>query len=56
MFESESDFDEQSGLFQRGKIYKRDIGSYTLGQNTVYTPLSPKESDSEETLLFETLL
>ena len=46
MFESESDFDEQSG-----KIYKRTFGSYTLGQNTGYTSLSLAESESKETPL-----
>ena len=49
MFGSESDFDEQSGLLRNGKRYKRTLGSYTLGQNTDYTPLSPDDSDSEET-------
>ena len=49
MFESESDFDEQSGLLRSGKRYKRTFGSFTLGQNTNYTPLSPEESESEET-------
>ena len=51
MFGSESDFDEQSGLLISGKRYKRNLGSYTLGQNTDYTLISPEESDSEETLL-----
>ena len=49
MFGSESDFDEQSGLLCNDKRYKRTLGSYTLGQNTDYTPLSPEESESEET-------
>ena len=49
MFESKSDFDEQSGLLRNGKRYKRTLGSYTLGQNTDYTSLSPEESESEET-------
>ena len=49
MFGSESDFDEQSGLVHNGKRYKRTLGSYTLGQNTDYTPLNPEESESEET-------
>ena len=49
MFGSESDFDEQSGLLRSGKRYKINLGSYTLGQNTDYTPLSLEDSDSEET-------
>ena len=49
MFGSESDFDEKSGLLQRGKIYKRYFGSYTLCQNTCYTSISPEESESKET-------
>ena len=49
MFGSESDFDEQSGLLRSGKRYKRNLGSYTLGQNTEYTPLIPDDFDSEET-------
>ena len=49
MFASESDFDEQSGFLRNGKRYKRNLGSYTLGQNTDYTSLSPEESKSEET-------
>ena len=48
MFGSESDFDDQSVLLRSGKIYKRNIGSYTLGQNTEYTLLSPDDCDSEE--------
>ena len=44
-----SDFDEQSGLLQSGKRYKRDLGSYILGQDTEYTPLSPHDSESTET-------
>ena len=47
MFGSESDFDEKSGLLHNGKRYKRTPGSYN--QNTDYTPLSPEESESEET-------
>ena len=43
MFGGESDFDEQSGLLRSGKIYKRNFGSYTLGQNT------EEDSKSEET-------
>ena len=43
MFGSESDFDEQSGLLRSGKRYKRNFGSYTLGQNT------EEDSKSEET-------
>ena len=46
MFGSESDFDEQSGLLRSGKRYKRNLESYTLGQNTEYTPEDP---ESEET-------
>ena len=49
MFGSESDFDEKSGLLRSGKRYKRNLGSYTLGQNIEHTPLSPDDSDSEET-------
>ena len=49
MFGSESDFDEQSGLLRIGKRYKRNLESYTLGQNTEYTPLIPEDPKSEET-------
>ena len=49
MFGIESDCDEQSGLLRNSKRYKRTFGSYTLCQNTNYTPLSPEESESEET-------
>ena len=49
MFGSESNFDEQSGLLRSGKRYKRNLESYTLGQNTEYTPLSPEDQESEET-------
>ena len=49
MFRSKCDFDEQSGLLRSGKRYKRNFGSYTLGQNTEYTPLSPEEPESQET-------
>ena len=49
MFGSESNFDEQSGLLRSGKRYKRNLESYTLGQNTEYTPLSPDDQESEET-------
>ena len=49
MFGSESTFDEQSGLLRSGKIYKRNLKSYTLGQNTEYTPLHPKYFESQET-------
>ena len=49
MFGSESDFDEKSGWLRSGKRYKRNFGSYNLGQNTDYTPLSPDESEYEET-------
>ena len=45
MFGSESDFDEQSGLLRNGKRYKKTLGSYSLGQNTDYTSLSPEESE-----------
>ena len=51
MFGSKSDFDEQSGLLRNGKRYQRPLGSYTLDQNTNYTPLSLEESESEETPL-----
>ena len=46
MFGSESNFDEKSGLLRSGKRYKRNLESYTLGQNTKYIPEDPK---SEET-------
>ena len=49
MFRSESNFDEQSGWMRSGKRYKRDLESYTLSQDTEYTPLSPKDPRSEET-------
>ena len=49
MFGSESNFDEQSGLLRSGKIYKRDLESYTLGQDTEYMPVSPEDPKSEET-------
>ena len=49
MFGSESDFDEQSGLLGNGKRYKKTLGSYILGHNTNYNPLSPEESEYEET-------
>ena len=49
MFWSESEFDEQSGLLRSGKRYKRNLESYTLGQNTEYTPLSPEVPEFEET-------
>ena len=49
MFASESDFDEKSGLLRSGKRYKRNLESYTLGQNTGYSPLIPKDPESEET-------
>ena len=48
MFGSESNFDEQSGLLCSGKRYKRNLESYTLDQNTEYTPLSPKDPESKE--------
>ena len=50
MFGSESNFDEQSGLLRSGKRYKRNLESYTLGQNTEYTRIRPEDSKSEETL------
>ena len=49
MFGSESNFDEQSGLLRSDKRYKRNPESYTLGQNTEYTPVSPVDSRSKET-------
>ena len=49
MFESESEFDEQSGLLHNGKRYKRTLESYIRGQNTDYTPVSPEEYESKET-------
>ena len=49
MFGSGSDFDEQSGLLRSGKIYKRNFGSYTLGQNTEYTPVSSVDPTPDET-------
>ena len=49
MFGSESNF-EQSGLLRSGKRYKRNLESYTLGQNTKYMSLSPKDQESEETI------
>ena len=49
MFGSESEFDEQSGLLQSGKKYKRNFGSYTLGQNTEYTPVSSVDLKPDET-------
>ena len=49
MFGSKIDFVEQSGLLRKGKIYKRNLGSYTLGQNTDYTLGHPEESESKET-------
>ena len=48
MFASESDFDEQSGLLRSGKRYKRNLESYTLGQNTGYSPLSLEDPEYEE--------
>ena len=44
MVGSDRDFDEQSGLLQNGKRYKRDLGS-----STEYTPLSSEDSESAET-------
>ena len=49
MFGSESDFDKQSGLLRSGKRYKRNFGSYTLGQNTEYTPVSSADPTPDET-------
>ena len=49
MFASESDFDEKSGLLRSGKRYKRNFGSYTLVQTTEHTPVSPANSEPEET-------
>ena len=49
MFGSESNFDEQSSLLRSSKRYKRNLESYTLGQNTEYTPLSPENPKFEET-------
>ena len=46
MFGSESNFEEKSGLLWSGKRYKRNLESYTLGQNTKYMPEDP---ESEET-------
>ena len=42
MFGSESNFDEQSNLLWSGKRYKRNLESYTLGQNTEYTLEDPE--------------
>ena len=50
MFGSESDFDEQSGLLRSGKIYKRNFGSYTLGQNTKYTPVISADPMPDENI------
>ena len=49
MFGRESELEEESGLLQNGKRYKRSIGSFILGQNPDYTSLSQEESESEET-------
>ena len=46
MFASESDFDEQSGLLWSGKRYKRNLESYTLGQNTEYMPDDPEYEET----------
>ena len=46
MFGSESNFDEQSGLLQSGKRYKRNLESYTLGQNTEYMPEDPESEEN----------
>ena len=49
MFASENTFDEQIGLLRSGKRYKRDFGSYSQGQHTEYSPVSPIDSEPEET-------
>ena len=49
MFASENIFDEQSGLLQSGKRYKKNFESYTLGQNTESNPIIPTASEPEET-------
>ena len=49
MFSSENTFDEQSGLLQSGKRYKRYFGSYSQVQNTEYPPVNPTDSEPEET-------
>ena len=49
MFGSKRDFDKPSGLLRSGKRYKITLGSYILGHNTNYNPLSPEESEYEET-------
>ena len=46
MFGSESNFDKQSGLLRSGKRYKRNLESYTLGQNIEYTPKDPKSKET----------
>ena len=45
MFGSESNFDEQSGLLRSGKRYKRNLESYSLGQNTEHTPEDPESKE-----------
>ena len=50
MFASDNTFDEQSGLLQSGKRYKRYFGSYSLGQPTEYSPKNPTDFEPEETL------
>ena len=47
MFASDTTFDEQSGLLQNEKRYKRDFDPSSLGQDTASTPVNPEESDSE---------
>ena len=49
MVASENTFDEQSGLLQSGKRYKRDFGSYSQGQHTEYSPVNPADSEPKET-------
>ena len=46
MFGSESNFDEQSGFLRSGKRYKRNLESYTLGQNTEYTLEDPESKEN----------
>ena len=49
MIGSENTFNEQSGLLRSGKSYKRDFGSYSQGQHTEYSPVSPTDSEPKET-------
>ena len=48
MFASDTPFDEQSGLLQNGKRYKRDFDPSSLGQVIASTPVNPDESDPED--------